>query len=255
MTTDPIGPAAFRLDDQAALITGASRNIGAAVSRSFAAAGAHVLLVARNKQRLTALADSIRAESGQSVAHLAIDVQEPGAAAAIAAYADDVLPPVTVLVNNAYSAGVRGPLLDAEADVWTDVLDTNLLAPFRLCQEFGRRMMAGRGGSIINVVSGSGLLPTRHNGPYGTSKAALWMLTRYLAVEAAPKVRVNALCPGLVSESGQPRSDAARDIIGDVPMGRVARPDEVAGAALYLASPAASYTTGELLVVNGGRAW
>lgn len=254
-TPGPVGPETFRLDGQVALITGASRNIGAAVSRAFAAAGADLLLVARDRHRLSTFADSVRAESGRRVEHLAIDIRNPEAASTVSAYADRVLPPVSVLINNAFSAGVRGPILDAQADVWTDVLEANLLAPFRLCQEFGRRMLAGDGGSIINVVSGSGLLPTRHNGPYGTSKAALWMLTRYLAVEAAPLVRVNALCPGLVSESGQPRSEAARDIIADVPMGRVARPEEVAGAAVYLASPAASYTTGELLVVNGGRPW
>jgi NAD(P)-dependent dehydrogenase (short-subunit alcohol dehydrogenase family) len=94
--------------------------------------------------------------------------------------------------------------------------------------------------------------------PYGVSKAALWMLTRYLAAELAPQVRVNALCPGLTSEGGTMRDAEpyARLIdSGAVPMGRIARPEEIAGAAVYLASPAASYTTGEVLICNGGRAW
>ena len=147
-------------------------------------------------------------------------------------------------------------LFDIPESVWQEVLATNLLGPFRLCSEFGRRMLAsGDGGSIINVVSGSGLLPAARLGPYGASKAALWMMTRYLAIEAAPLVRVNAICPGLVSEDGRPRNESHRNIIDEVPMKRVATPGEIAGAALYLTSPAASYTTGEILIVNGGRAW
>ena len=94
--------------------------------------------------------------------------------------------------------------------------------------------------------------------PYGTSKGALWTLTRYLAAELAPGIRVNALCPGLTSEDGGMRVEEPYERLlrsGAVPLNRIARPEEIAGAALYLASPAASYTTGELLVCNGGRAF
>jgi NAD(P)-dependent dehydrogenase (short-subunit alcohol dehydrogenase family) len=110
-------------------------------------------------------------------------------------------------------------------------------------------------GSIINLLSGSGFLPTPKLAAYGTSKAALWMLTRYLALEGAPDVRANAICPGVVTESGLPRSDSQRLLLEQVPMKRMGHPSEIAGAAVYLASDAASYTTGEVIFVNGGRPW
>jgi NAD(P)-dependent dehydrogenase (short-subunit alcohol dehydrogenase family) len=111
------------------------------------------------------------------------------------------------------------------------------------------------GGSIINVVSGSGFQPSPNLGAYGVSKAALWMMTRYLAAEAAPAIRVNALCPGITSPDGQPEHLAHRQLLPLVPMRRLGRADEMVGAAIYLASDAASYTTGEILFVNGGRPW
>ena len=116
---------------------------------------------------------------------------------------------------------------------------------------------AERPASIVNVVSGSGLLPVPviHNTAYGASKAALWMMTRYLAVNLAPLIRVNALCPGNVSATGQPHTETARKMLSQIPMGRVGKPGEMAGAAVYLASDASSFTTGAMLVCNGGRDW
>lgn len=246
----------FRLDGKTALITGASRNIGFAIACAFAHAGADLLLVARGRERLEQAAVAIRDGAGVRVKTVVADVSTPEGLDSVAAEADG-LSSVDILVNNAHTVGSSPgkSLFELEEDVWDEVLATNLLGPFRLCRKFGRAMLDGSGGSIINVVSGSGFLPAPGLGAYGSSKAALWMMTRYLAVEGAPKVRVNALCPGLVSEDGEPRNDSHRAIIKDVPMGRVATPDEVAGAALYLSSPAASYTTGEVLIVNGGRAW
>ena len=122
----------------------------------------------------------------------------------------------------------------------------------------GKRMRAGNGGSVINVLSGSGFLPVPGNLPYGSSKAALWMMTRYLAVECAPAVRVNALVPGLVmSETGGPKMSERIEkvFMPQIPMGRSGKPTEVAPAALYLASDASSYTTGTVLFANGGRPW
>ena len=105
------------------------------------------------------------------------------------------------------------------------------------------------------MVSGSGLLPSPSLGVYGASKAALWMATRSLAVELAPVVRVNALCPGVTTEDGQSAHPAQAQLLPLVPLRRLARADELVGAAIYLASDASSYTTGELLIVNGGRPW
>jgi NAD(P)-dependent dehydrogenase (short-subunit alcohol dehydrogenase family) len=120
---------------------------------------------------------------------------------------------------------------------------------------FGPGMRERGSGTIINLVSGSGLLPTKGLLPYGATKAALWMMTRYLASELAPVIRVNALCPGIVVPDGAVPDPSADSVLPLIPMGRPGSPTEMIGAAIYLASDASSYTTGSLLVCNGGRPW
>jgi NAD(P)-dependent dehydrogenase (short-subunit alcohol dehydrogenase family) len=258
---DGIGPEALRLDGQVALVTGASKNIGAAIAASFARAGADVLLVARGAELLEATAAHIRTLAPERrVETLTADVGDAGQIEALARHALDTFGRVDTLVNNAFDAGLDEGLniLDVPDATWERLFATNVFGPLRLT----RALM--RAGNVINLVSGSGLLPNSAPGrlpaptmaPYGVSKGALWTLTRYLAAELAPDVRVNALCPGLVSETGGMRDEEPYERLlrsGAVPMGRIARPEEIAGAAVYLASPAASYTTGELLVCNGGR--
>lgn len=255
--TIEIPPApSFDLTGKTAVITGASRNIGLAIASAFAHAGADLVLAARGETRLQDAADVLREATGVRIETVVADVSTPEGCEAIVTSASS-MPSVDILVNNAHTIGSSPDktLYELDESVWHEVLSTNLLGPFRLCREFGRRMLESGGGSIINLVSGSGLLPTPRLGPYGASKAALWMMTRYLAVEGAPLVRVNAICPGLVSEDGLPRNAAQASIINDVPMGRLAGPEEISGAAVYLASSASTYTTGELLIVNGGRSW
>ena len=269
-TTLGIAPDALRLDGQVALVTGASKNIGAAIAASFAGAGADVLLVARTPERLEATAETIRRQApGRRVETALADVTVRGDVDRLAAEALERLGHVDILVNNAYAAGLEDGLdvLDVGDEVWEAVFEANLFGPLRLTRALARAMLqGGRGGSVINLISGSAFLPNSAPGhlpaptmaPYGVSKGALWTLTRYLASELAPHIRVNALCPGLVSEGGGMRvEEPYRRLIesGAVPMGRIGRPEEIAGAAVYLASPAASYTTGEVLICNGGRAW
>jgi NAD(P)-dependent dehydrogenase (short-subunit alcohol dehydrogenase family) len=248
----PTAPS-FRLDGRSALITGASRNIGRAIATAFAHAGSDLVIVARDAERLTRVAEAIRGETGVAVREVAADIATSEGFDSVVRAIDATH--VDILVNNAHTTGGTTSIMDADDELWNTVFATNLWAPLRLARRLLPAMTAAGSGCIINLMSGSGLQPTPELAPYGVSKAALWMLTRYLAVEAAPTVRVNALCPGLVSEDGAPRNESHRAIIGTVPMGRVARPEEIAGAAVYLASTAASYTTGELLVVNGGRPW
>lgn len=239
-----------------AVVTGASENIGKAIARGFADAGADLFLVARRAGPLDAVAADIHRRTGRRCETLATDVAAPGATSAIAAESVERFGRVHVLVNNAFAAGPRDrDLFATRDDDWAEVLDVNVLAPFRLCRDLGSHMRDHGGGSIVNVISGSGLTPSPTMAPYGVSKAALWMLTRYLAVQAAPEVRVNALCPGLVTEDGEPRSHAQAALLDRVPMGRLGRPEEIVGAAVYLASPRNSYTTGSLIVANGGRPW
>ncbi len=148
-------------------------------------------------------------------------------------------------------------MLDIDDEAWEITFRANILGPFRLCRGFGQGMLAAGGGVIINVLSGSAFQPTWQNTPYGSTKAALWAMTRYLSVELAPAIRVNALVPGLtMSETGGPPAGPVADsLLAMVPMGRAGLPEEVARAALYLACDAASYTSGTALFVNGGRLW
>ena len=207
-----IGPDALRLDGQVALVAGASKNIGAAIAASYARAGADVLLVARGAERLDAIADAIRAQSPERrIETLAADVRDGDA---IAAHALETFGRVDTLVNNAFDAGLEEGLnvLDVPDATWERVFAINLFAPLRLTRALVPRWRAA---CVINVVSGSGLLPNSAPGhlpaptmaPYGVTKGALWTLTRYLAAELAPDIRVNALCPGLTSEGGGMRDE------------------------------------------------
>ena len=249
----------FRLDGKVAIVTGASRNVGLEIARTFAAAGAAVVMTARDADRLGARATEVRDETGAAVLPVAADVTSAEDTDRLVSRVLDAYPQVDVLVNNAYASGSTfgTHVLDIEDEAWDITFRANVLGPFRLCRGFGKGMLAGRGGAIINVLSGSAFQPTRQNAPYGSTKAALWAMTRYLAVELAPDVRVNALVPGLtISDTGGPPAGPVVDsLLAMVPMGRAGRPEEVARAALYLASDAASYTSGTALFVNGGRLW
>jgi NAD(P)-dependent dehydrogenase (short-subunit alcohol dehydrogenase family) len=246
----------FRLDGKVALITGASKNIGAGLAHGFAAAGADVIMVARGGQRLEAVAQSVRAANpGRRVETITADVGIADDVARIVQASHDWFPQVHVLVNNAFARVDHSgmDILAIPDQAWIDPINVNILGPYRLCRGLGQRMMAGDGGSVINLLTGSAFLPTKATTVYGTTKAALWMLTRCLALECAPKIRVNALAPGLVSETGAPKTPAGAALLPSVPMGRVGRPEEMIGAAIYLASEASSYTTGEIIFCNGGR--
>jgi NAD(P)-dependent dehydrogenase (short-subunit alcohol dehydrogenase family) len=249
----------FRLDGKVAVVTGASRNVGLEITRAFAEAGATVVGVARDGRLLEERLASISVATGARVIPKAADVMDSASTTRLVEDVHREFDAIDVLVNNAYSAGgaYGSSIFEIPDEDFHDTFAGNVLGPYRLCRGFGRRMMEGRGGSIVNVLSGSGFLPVPGVMPYGATKAALWMMTRYLAVEAAPKVRVNGLCPGLtMSETGgPPMNDHMQALLDIIPMGRAGHPAEVASAALYLASDAAAYTTGALLVVNGGRSW
>jgi NAD(P)-dependent dehydrogenase (short-subunit alcohol dehydrogenase family) len=226
------------------------------VAGAFARAG-DVLLVSRGIEELERVVAKLKVESNRDIRGIAVDVAAPNAVDMIMEEAQRFDVYASILVNNAYSSGSTfgTSIYDVVESTWIEVMETNLYAPLRLTKSFGRAMIEHGGGSIINVLSGSGFLPTETLGPYGTSKSALWMLTRYFALESAPMVRVNAICPGVISEDGQPRTGSQALLLKQVPMKRMGHPDEVAGAAVYLASDASSYTTGEVIFVNGGRPW
>jgi NAD(P)-dependent dehydrogenase (short-subunit alcohol dehydrogenase family) len=250
----------FSLEGLTAVITGASRNIGASLTAAFAEAGADVVMVARDEPRLAAMAAIIAGRSPQRriitrTADLGVRDSVDRLIESIAA---DV-GVVDILVNNAAALATTTdvPILATSDEAWDQLYETNLLSPFRLIRGLVAPMLdAGRTGSVINVLSGAGFLPVKDQCAYGSMKAALWMMTRYLAQDLAPNVRVNALVPGIVSHTGAPRSPAQAEVVQTaVPFGRVGRPEEITGAAVYLSSPAASYTSGEVIFCNGARAW
>ncbi|MDX2708650.1 SDR family oxidoreductase [Streptomyces sp. PA03-6a] len=241
------------LAGRTALVTGASGGIGLAVAAELAAAGARVLLTARDPVRLEAAAGRLRA-AGHTVASLAGTVADPGHLAQCVALAVRALGGLDVLVNNAATNLPYGPLVEADPDRWRAAFAVNVEAPLRLTQLAWRAWMREHGGAVVNVCTeGAG-----HVGPnvgaYGTSKAALLHLTAQLAGELGPAVRVNAVSPGLV-RTEMARfvwQDAERAIAAGLPMGRIGEPGDVARAVRWLASDEAAWITGAELVVDGG---
>jgi len=249
-------PDLLRLDGKVAVVSGASRNIGLAAARALAEAGAHVVMLARDDERLRTVAAEIARQTGATVTPRACDVSSDAGLDGVVDWLGAEFGQVDVLLNNAHSTGNRtAPVLLVTPEDWTATLSTNLLGPYRLCAGLIPAMMDGRGGSVINMISGAAFRPRGTSLAYGATKAALWSMTQYLAQFCAPKVRVNGLVPGLVqSETGGPAGD---DLLArympEIPLGRVGRPEEIAPAIVYLASDASSYTTGSLMWVNGGR--
>lgn len=240
----------FRLDNQTALITGAGRNIGAAIARGYASAGADLLLVDRNREELEAVAADIRDRTGRRVATVICDIGAAEAVIAIVEVAGKHFSSVDVLVNNALAFGATGTHVADVADhEWQAAFDVNVLGPARLSSAFVKTMLRGDRGVIINLLSGAGFTPVPLAAPYSVSKAALWMLTRTFAKDCAPEIRVNGLCPGTMSPDGVARTEQLRLA---TPLERGGRADEVVGAALYLASDASSFSTGDVVFVNGG---
>jgi 3-oxoacyl-[acyl-carrier protein] reductase len=249
-----IDPAtAFRLDGKAALVTGATRGIGRAIAEAFAAAGARVCVLARKKDELDETQAAL-AGIGPDVAVYAGSAGDPEAIEAGVAHCIAELGSIDILVNNAGTNPTFGPMVETESRAVRKVLEVNLEGPLLLAQAAWRSWMREHGGVVLNVASLGGIRPSLGIGMYNTSKAALIHMTRQLAVELAPGVRVNAIAPGLV-KTHFARALYEHDEAGVAarfPMKRLGVPDDVAGAALFLASDASSWVTGELIVVDGG---
>jgi len=243
----------LRLDGKVALVTGGSRGIGRAIATRFAEAGADVMLSSRKAESLADAAASMEGLDGAVAWHPA-NVGDPDAAqecvdATVARFGS-----LDVLVNNAATNPYFGPLMEMDLARAEKTVQVNQEAVLVWTQCAWRASMAERGGAVINVSSVGGLSVEPGIGWYNVTKAAVVHLTRQLAYELGPGVRVNALAPGLV------RTDFARALwerSGDavarrLPLKRLGEPDDIATAALFLASEAASWITGHVLVVDGG---
>lgn len=245
----------FRLDGSVAVVTGASSGLGDRFARVLHAAGAHVVIAARRAERLAALAG----ELGERVSAVPSDLTLLEDRERLVDVALGVTGRIDVLVNN---AGVSDPT-PAESETlehFLSTMDLNVVAPFHLCQLVGRTMLAEGIGSIVNVASILGLVAASpmKDASYCSSKGALVNLTRQLGCEWGRKgVRVNALAPGwFPSEMTQADmfddDGGAQFVVRNTPMGRAGRIDELDGALLFLAGPASSYVTGQVLAVDGG---
>ncbi len=246
----------FRLDGQVCLVTGAARGIGRAVAFGAARAGARVHLLDRDAEPLAATCAAIAAEGAHATAHVVNITDE----AAVAATVDAIAAAegrLDALVNNAGLA-LRRPAVELTRDEWQRVIDVNLTAVFLCARIAARHMLAARTGAIVNIasvmgLSGGGLYP---NISYQASKGAVVNLTRALAVEWAPHVRVNAVAPTWVRTGfiapllAQPELVARLE--AQMPLGRLAEPEDVVGAVLFLLAPAAAMVTGHTLPVDGG---
>ena len=246
----------FDLDGRVALVTGGSRGIGSAIATALAEQGAQVVISSRKQADLDEEAARINA-------------LYPGKAVAIAAHAgrpDDLERLVTtvmerfsridILVNNAATNPSFGPTIETELAAWDKTFEVNLRGVFILTRLVYKASMEARGGSVVNVASVGGIRPGHGLGVYNVTKAGVIMLTRQLALELGSNVRVNAVAPGLVktrfAEALWGNEEILDRVISANPMGRIGLPDEVAGAVVFLASDAASYINGEVIVIDGG---
>jgi len=246
----------FRLDGRTAFVTGANRGLGRAFAHALAAAGADIVVNGRSEDANTEAAEEIAKATGRKVSVATGDVTQPEEVQRLAAESIAEHGRVDVLVNNAGLCFHR-PALEVPDEEFDQVFDVNVRALWKLSQAFGRHMIEAGGGSIVNIGSISAIIVNRPQWQpaYNASKAAVHQLTKSLAAEWAPHgVRVNALAPGYVKTDMAPVDEPRfrRQWIEDAPMQRYATPEEIAPSVVYLASDASSFTTGSVVVCDGG---
>jgi 7-alpha-hydroxysteroid dehydrogenase len=245
---------AFSLKDQVAVVTGAGRGIGAATARTLAEAGADVVLTARTKEQLDAVAADV-AGMGRRALVVPADVNDNGAVEAVVQQALDEFGRVDIAINNAGGTMPR-PFLDTSPGFLERSFHFNVTTAFVLSKAVAPAMLEAGSGAIVNISSAIGRLRDRGFVAYGTAKAALSHMTRLMAADLAPKVRVNGIAVGSVATSALETvlgDDAIREeMVRRTPLKRLGRPEDIALCALYLASPAAGFVTGKIMEVDGG---
>lgn len=246
----------FDLTGKIALVTGASRGLGAAAARALADAGASVVITGRHGETLEESATSLRLSTGSEILPLVCDMANPEEIRATVAKVTEQFGSVDILVNN---AGIirRNPAADYTLEDWNDVVNVDLTGPFLAAQEVGRGMIERRSGKIINIASLLSFSGGLNVVAYTSSKSGILGLTRALANEWGGKgVQVNAIAPGYfhteATSALQKNSERYNALLARIPAGRWGEPDDLQGTILFLASRASDYVNGETIVVDGG---
>ena len=245
----------FDLEGKVALVVGAGPGIGGHVARAYAAAGARVAVVARSPHAIESIVSEIEADGGEALA-LVADVADPVAVETMVALTEERFGDVNILFYNAYF--FSGPYafdadpFFADEEHWRASFEVNMLAPYRLTKRLFPGMQRTGYGAIVTVLSCAAFMPTVPQMAYGATKAGLHMLTRYLAKAGGGAIRANCICPGSIMSNEEVGPMFAQHIAKNA-IARAGAPDEVVGAALFLASPASSYTTGQVIFCEGGR--
>lgn len=248
----------FDVRGKIAIVTGASRGIGLSIATRYAEAGMKVVISSRKQDMLDTVADELRANySGAEVKPIAAHNGDKEALQNLVAQTIETYGGVDVLVNNAATNPHFGTLLEAEDSLWQKTIEVNLLGNVWLTQAAVASMRQRGGGKIVNIASVNGLRPGAMQGIYSITKAGVINLTQTLAMElAADNIQVNAIAPGLIktrfAQAIWDNETLYAGIVNKTPQKRIGEPDEIAGMALYLASPASSFTTGQVFVIDGG---
>jgi len=248
---------AFGLKERVAVVTGASRGIGESIARALAEQGADLVISSRKQESLDPVAESIRSEYGVKCEAIACHTGDPEAIGELFVKIDDVFGGCDILVNNAATNPYFGPAIQMELPAFEKTFEVNVRGYFVASQEAARRMVKRNRGSIINVASIAALSPGPMQCAYSMTKAAVVNMTKAFAQElGSSNVRVNAICPGVVETKFASvlinTPEIYDQFIEQIPLGRHAQPNEIAGLAVYLASEASSYTTGSIFVSDGG---
>ncbi|MDX2171073.1 MAG: SDR family oxidoreductase [Deltaproteobacteria bacterium] len=241
------------LAGQTALVTGAGTGLGRAIAQQLAEAGADVVLAARNLERLQQAAAEIRRDTGRRVEAAFVNIRDRATVEALAADVAARVGAIDMLINNAGGQFAQ-PARDFSPKGWQAVIDTNLTGTWHMTQVFGGVMLARGAGSIVNIIAviGRGFPGIAHT---AAARAGVLELTRTLAIEWGPSVRLNCVAPGPIqTEAFKVTYDPNIDTLCEgIPIARFGGPDEIAYATIFLASPAASWITGEVLYVAGGQ--